>query len=334
MFIQDSTGGIFIDWSPKLPKPSVGDLIDLDGVSTQIDFAPDIANPHWRVVGPSPMPVPRRVSFGQMASTAEDAQWVEVEGIPREVTSVQHPDGERILLMKLALPAGQIDVEIGWDGSAAPPGLVDARVRIDGVCGARFTPKDQMIGVVLYVPSMNNVSVLQPPGSDSFQMPVTSIVDLQRFGFRGTAGHRVRVAAVVTAAVTSRDIYIQDNTGSTYAHTSSPTALKPGDRVEVLGFPGFFESHIRLENAIVRRLGTGPQVKPVAITTKQALTGEYDSAVVSVEGRIVRESMLPGEQVLVIEQGHAIFPASFAGVERHTQTPQGRKHRSRYRDLY
>ncbi len=312
MFIQDHAGGIFVDWVPKLPKPSVGDLIDLDGVSTQVDFAPDIANPHWRVIGWSPMPIPRKVNFAQMASTAEDAQWVEVEGILREVTSLHRPDGERVLFMKLALPAGQIEVEIAWDGSPAPPGLVDARVRIDGICGARFTAKDQMIGVVLYVPSINNLTVLQHPESDSFRMPITSIIELQRFGFRGTAGHRVKVAAVVTAAVTDRDIYIQDNTGSAYAHTSTPTVLKPGDRVEVLGFPGFFESHIRLENAIVRRLGTGPQIKPVAITTKQALTGEYDSALVTTEGRIVRESMLPGEQVLVIEQDHAIFPASFA----------------------
>lgn len=65
LFVQDATGGIYIGWTANLPKPAVGDVLVIDGVSTQVDFAPDIANPHWKVVGAAGMPPPRPVTFGQ-----------------------------------------------------------------------------------------------------------------------------------------------------------------------------------------------------------------------------------------------------------------------------
>ena len=52
------------------------------------------------------------------------------------------------------------------------------------------------------------------------------------------------------------------------------------------------------------------------------MSGEYDSALVTLEGRIVRESMLPGEQALVIEQDHTIFSATFATADVSRQLPR------------
>ncbi|MFL6351119.1 MAG: response regulator [Bryobacteraceae bacterium] len=312
LFVQDASGGIYIGWTPNLSEPAVGDVLEIDGVSTQLDFAPDIANPHWKVVGQASLPKARPVTFAQMASTSQDARWVEVEGILRQARYLNRTGNERVLQMNVALPGGPIDVIVPWDASPVPSGLIDARVRIRGVCGARFTAKNQMVGVVLYVHSLNEISVLEPPHSDPFAGPAMSIGDLQRFGFRGTSGHRVKLAAVVTAVVPGRGIYIEDKSGSTFAQLSAEITLKPGDRIEALGFPGFFDSHTRLEDAVVRRLGTAPQPKPVRITIKQVMTGEYDSALVNLVGRIMRESMLPDEQVLVLEQDHTIFSASFA----------------------
>jgi len=312
LFVQDRTGGIYIGWSPRLPKPSIGDVLELHGVSTQIDFAPDIADPHWKVVGRAPIPTPRHVTFEQMASTSEDARWVEVEGIVRQAVYLHRAATERVLDLDVAIPGGRVDVVLPWDGSPPPSSLVDARVRIRGVCGARFTAKNQMVGVVLYVPALKEISVLDPLNSDPFAKPTTSIDNLQRFGFRGTSGHRIKLAAVVTAVVPGRGIYIEDGTGSTFAQISEQTTLQAGDRVEALGFPGFFESHMTFEDAVVRRSATGPQARPSGITVKQAMTGEYDSALVSLQGRVVRGSMLPNEQVLIIEEDHAIFSASFA----------------------
>ena len=74
MFVQDSTGGIWVNRPHGLPLPSVGNLLDLEGVTSQTDFAPDIAQPRWRVVGEAPMPQPERPTYDQMASTSEDIE--------------------------------------------------------------------------------------------------------------------------------------------------------------------------------------------------------------------------------------------------------------------
>jgi hypothetical protein len=309
-FLQDSTGGMFIQWSLDMPKVAVGDLLDLEGVSTQVDFAPDIAHPHWKVIGRAPLPAPRRVSFGQMANTSEDATWVEVEGIARSAAYVRHDPGERVLDISLALPGGNIDVRLPWDGAPVPSQFVDAQLRIRGVCGASFTPTNQMVGVVLFVPSLNQISVVEPTKFNPFAAPATSVGNLQRFGLGSTSGHRVKVAAVVTAVLHNGGIYVKDPTGSIYVETTQDAGLKPGDRIEALGFPGFFEKHVRLEDAVIRRTGTGREPTPVALTMKQAMTGQYDSALVSLEGRVVRESSLSSE-ALFLKQAHTLFSASF-----------------------
>ena len=56
MFFQDSSGGIWVHWLAGMPSAQKGQLIELEGVTTQADFAPDIAQPRWRVIGEGPMP--------------------------------------------------------------------------------------------------------------------------------------------------------------------------------------------------------------------------------------------------------------------------------------
>lgn len=168
MFLQDGTGAVWVKWSAGMPKPQTGSLVMLEGETTFSDFAPDIGNPRWTVVGRSPVPTPKRVTFEQMASTAEDSMWVEVEGIVRQAEYLHRSSLEQVLWMDLAMPDGRIDVEIPWDGRPVPNGLVDARIRVDGVCGAEFSPKDQLVGVQLYVPSLGNMKVIEPAEPSPF----------------------------------------------------------------------------------------------------------------------------------------------------------------------
>ncbi|HEX4811097.1 MAG TPA: hypothetical protein VH325_19310, partial [Bryobacteraceae bacterium] len=83
LFVQDRSGGNWVAISQNAPSLHAGQLIELEGMTTQTDFAPDIAQPRWRVLGTAPMPVPVRAEFGQLASTKDDSRWVEVEGIVR-----------------------------------------------------------------------------------------------------------------------------------------------------------------------------------------------------------------------------------------------------------
>jgi signal transduction histidine kinase/DNA-binding response OmpR family regulator len=316
-FVQDASGGIWINWAPSVPRPVVGDLIDLTGTTTQTDFAPDIAHPVWRVMGRSPMPRPKRVSFAQMASTREDARWVEIEGVIRRVEySDQDPNG-KILTLKLAMADGKVAIQVPWDGSPLPTQIDDAFVRVQGVCGAEFSVRNQLIGVDLYVPSLEGLSVLQSPPSSLFDVSRIPIDRLQQFGFQTDSGHRAKVGGTVTLVVNRRAVYIADKSGSLYIVSRNDLNLKPGDRVEALGYPGISESHVTLEDALVRKVGEGSFPYATPLTIKQAMRGGHDSTLVSMEGRVVSHSFMPNQQLLVLEQDQRIFSASSEKLPDH-----------------
>jgi hypothetical protein len=81
--VQDATGGRWVQWTQDLPKLVPGQVIDLQGVTTQVDFTPDIAQPRWTVVASGRAPEPKHITFEQMASAAFDSQRVELEGVVR-----------------------------------------------------------------------------------------------------------------------------------------------------------------------------------------------------------------------------------------------------------
>jgi hypothetical protein len=133
MFIQDATGGIWARHPQDGSRLEAGQWIELRGI-TLPGFAPSIDEPRWEVLGMAPLPAPRRVSFEQLASTSEDGRWQEVEGVVRSahVESARH-----LLRLRIAVTGGRITVSVP-DQNSVPAGIVDAKIRIRGVSGARF----------------------------------------------------------------------------------------------------------------------------------------------------------------------------------------------------
>jgi len=103
LFVQDSSAGIWIDITdhPLDESLRAGQLIEIDGVTAEPDFAPQIEKAHWRIIGEAALPVPHEPSFERMASTAEDSQWVKASGIVRSASVADH-----LLVLSVALPGG------------------------------------------------------------------------------------------------------------------------------------------------------------------------------------------------------------------------------------
>jgi signal transduction histidine kinase/DNA-binding response OmpR family regulator/PAS domain-containing protein len=306
-FVQDSTGAIWVDWPRDSPAPEPGQFIELAGVTSQPNFAPDIHHPRWRVLGRGPMPAPRRPSFEQMASTAEDAWWVEVEGIVHSATlDTQFP----IQHLSVAVAGGRIDVQVPHQ-TTPPPGLVDARVRIRGVCGSRFNAGNQLIGVVIYTSTLEGIEIVEPAAADPFRLPRRPIDQLHRFRFQGTSNRRVRVRGVVTAHTPGEALYLQDESGSLFIESRHDTPLGVGSIADVAGFPGVVNSRPALLDAVCRRAASGPPPQPVAVTASGVLRGHYDSTLVNIEGRLMGSSVLPRERVFILSQGETVFAATW-----------------------
>lgn len=323
LFFHDGQDGIWSRWNPASPRPTPGDFLDISAV-TSVSFGPDLADVHWTLLGRKPLPIPKPVSFQQMMSTLEDSQWVEVEGTVRQVEYLHRIPTEKVLWMDLALSGDDIDVQIPWDGSPIPAGLIDSRIRIRGVCGSELSPGQQLVGAVLFVPGLNQITQLEPAAPVSVAGPPTPIASLQRIGYHNPENHRIKLVGSVTVVVAGKGFYLHDDTGDVFVYTRQDLLLKPGDRVETLGFVGVSGSHVRLEDSYFRRLGRGVPIKPQPISVADAMAGQYDSKLVSLTGLVVGRAFLPHQQALVLRTGQVTFPVEYASpVTEHQLPPEG-----------
>ena len=304
MFIQDSSGGNWVDLGTNPARLRAGDLIELDAVTTQTDFAPDLAHPHWRVVGTAPFPTPRRSEFGHLASTREDGRWVELEGIVR---SAGVSDGG--LHLEIAMDGGRLIAFIPDFHSPLPPGLIDARIQLRGVCGALFNSKSQLRGVIIYVPGLNQVKIVRPGAADPFAIPAQSIDSILRFTVGGAAGHRVKLQGLVTLQRPGRFVFIKGDTGNIRADSDQPIALHPGQQVEAVGFPAVGAYGPTLEDAKFRVIGSPALLSPEPVTVEQLLAKTKDAELVQIETQLLDRALTPHEQILIAESGRVIVQA-------------------------
>jgi PAS domain S-box-containing protein len=309
LYVQDSTGGIYVETRGRKITVPAGRLVKVEGISTPGLYAPNIGEPRFTQLGKGRWPVARRVTYEQLASGREVGQWLEVRGVVRAVTL----DAARNLL----------DLRVGVDGNplraivqefpqTAPAGLVDATVRLRGVCGSYFNKKRQFTGFELRIPDLSKVKVEEPAPDDPYQLPVTAIGKLLAFTPRGRVNHRVKVQGAVLWQQLGRWLYIKDQTEGLRIQTEQKTAVQAGDRVEVLGFVSLGEYTPVMQDAVFRRTGNGPPSVPVRVTAKQALAGDFDSQLVQMEGLLLDRVRGIDEQVLVLQSGGLIFNARLA----------------------
>ena len=315
LFVQDRTAGIWVNAPRTGPALRAGQVVDLEGVTEAPDFAPQIGRPHYEVVGEGPLPTPRRVSLERMLSTAEDGQWVEIDGIVRRAEI----DG-RQLLLDVAVPGGRLQALIPEFRQSSAGGLVDAEVRIRGACGALFNQNLQLVGIVLNVPDLAQLKVLRAAPPDPYGVAVEPIATLQRFAPQRAMGHRVHVQGIVTLQDGARTVYIGDGKHGIRIDSARPVDFKPGDQLDVAGFPRVSGFVLEVEDAISRRIGTAAPPVPLPVTAEQILRGDYDSHLVSIEGRLLEESFSAGTPVMVLKNGATVFDASLRRAD-HARKP-------------
>ncbi len=307
LFVQDETGGIFVeihgDYGFRLRK---GQVLEIEGVSAPGGFAPDIEPQRVRLVGEAPLPPPRKVTFDQMAAGQEDCNWVEFSGTVRAV----RPSPLAPVGLDIAGEGGRVIVPINEPDPEGCQRLVDAEVSVRGVCIAQFNQKGQLIQVAIQAPDMAEVSVTKPAPADPFAVPLRKSSHLLQYAPQELHGHRVRVRGVVTLQQPGRTLFIADETQGLCVQTRQSTPVQPGDLVEALGFPAAaqYVSPI-LQDAVFRKIGTGPPLAPVEITAENGQRDTNHAALVRLEASVLNRVQRLGEQILQLQSGSAVFDA-------------------------
>jgi hypothetical protein len=83
-FVQDSTGGVFVD-NVGGRRPEPGEVVVVSGITHAGAYAPIITAPQVRRIGTGPLPLAKAVPIERLMSGAEDSQRIEVSGLVRAV---------------------------------------------------------------------------------------------------------------------------------------------------------------------------------------------------------------------------------------------------------
>src|ERR1019366_3563798 len=170
LFVQDETGGVWVDLRGMHDAPpNPGQLLDLQGI-VGMGFTPYVAQPKWTVIGSSPLPKPVHVSYEQAATGAFDSRWVEMDGIVRSFSQEAEDD---VLVIDAATPTGKFKVRVPAYHGSFPLSLVDAKVRLRGVCGAAFNQRNQLVAIHIMMPGLVHQTILQSSPADPFSVPTT-----------------------------------------------------------------------------------------------------------------------------------------------------------------
>jgi len=310
-FVQDATAGIFVftrSLQHTMPDCRPGDQVEIVGETGPGEFAPIVAAHQLTITRRGQVPAARSVSLQQLLSGKEDSQFVEVSGVVRSVSR----DNENHLGLELVIARERIPAFVpSINGQTLPADLaVDAVVRIKAVVGARFNASRQLVGIQLFIPTANEITVEDAAVPDPFELPISRTGKLLSFAGAERSGRLLRVRGVIVA-VRDQAVYVRDADSTLEVHTTARGELvRPGDLVDAVGFASASGGYSpQLENATLRRVGQSGLPQPVEARAIDLLRESKDAAFVKVRGRLLQRVSTSSEDVLVLNADGTTFSA-------------------------
>ena len=262
-FIQDESGGVAVERLEHAPVHA-GERVEVTGVTRPGGYAPIVLERQVQVLGRTTLPPARRYSYAELAGGLRDSDWVEVEGVVQSAR-VRPYWSRSVLELKVGISGGMILARILDYKPGDEADLIDAVVRLKGVCGAVFNDRRQLTGILLFLNSRQQLHVLQKAPSDPYAAPLSPLNSIMQFKPGDSKDHRIRVAGTVTYQDLGRSLYVQDDSGGLLVQSEQQTPVPLGTRIEIIGFPGFGGYAPLLRNSLFRVARAGPPLTPALI---------------------------------------------------------------------
>lgn len=305
-FIQDETAGIYLFYSSNVPPLLPGQVVELEGNTSPGEYAPIVVPRGVRLLGEGPLPVPKPVTYEQLAGGSEDSQFVEIAGIVR---TVQFEEAFGHHLIEIATGGGRLSVFAKTLPVSRPEELVDSTIRVRGVCSTQFNRQRQLFAIRLMVPRPEDLLIEKPAAREPFAVRTRAIGSLLQFAPHGAFGHRVKIEGTVIYHEPGRLLFVQDGQEGLQVQTQQRDVLQLGDRVEVLGFPAQGEYTPVLQDAVYRKIATAAAPVPARVSQDEALKGTHDCRLVQLSATLLDRAQHSREQFLVLEADNFIFHA-------------------------
>ena len=308
VFIQDETGSSFFSARPAGLALKPGDRIEVIGVTYPGLFVPGITTSNVTVLGRAELPPAVMASHDDLLSGRWHYQRVEVSGIVRSV----EPGLTNNITIMLAMGSRKLEVQLQPTGETNLPPLVDASVRVTGLAAGYINDKRQLVAPQVFINSPDDIRIETAPAADAFAAPEHTVAGLLNFNPSGHSSHRIVTRGVVTHQRPGEALFLRDANRGLFVQTRQATQMRPGDVVEVVGFPAMGAFSAFLEDAEFRLAGNGPEPKPISTTVRDAVRGTNDADLVTLDARLLEVLQTPTESVLVLREGDTAFNARLA----------------------
>jgi PAS domain S-box-containing protein len=318
LFVQDSTGGISVRVN-RLVAPGLrqGKLVQVRGRTGVDREAPVVRGESLVVLSNAPSFSSKHISLEHMSTGKEDGQWVSITGVVQTFAISRQ---QRRLTMEISDGKETVLAHIpGFSATSVPPAyLIHEQTRVRGVPQARrataegenVAGKHLWTGDQLFVPGLKELTVVQhTPLNVATRLirPINSLRELQR---DDDMVYVVKVAGVVTLASDAQRFYIQDHTAGLVVDVVGRSDVKPGQRIEAVGFPDLTGHSPRLAQAKITHVSDAAPVTPQSTTVKELMLGRSDGQLVKLEADVV--ASLPRKtppNFLLLQRDGVIFEA-------------------------
>jgi signal transduction histidine kinase len=321
-FVADASGGVFVD-NVGHPKPALGDLVEVTGVSHPGGYAPVISKPHWKKIGTAPLPEAKTVALENLMSGTEDSQRVAVSGIVRTA----HVFVDRLWL-EVMTDGYRLRVYAPIPPGLDPQSLIGDKVLLKGTIAAAFNGHlRHFITVTLFVPQLSDFIIQEKAAANPFDEPLTPLDAIAQYRKNNPLGNRVHVKGVITYQANGSDFFIQDKTtGGLQIKSAQKESMTPGEVVEAVGFAAVENYLPVLEDAIFRKT-TEPRMEPTPklATVNGLLVGIHHADLITLRAKLIdrltrgigqEATNLSVRTTLVLQTSNFLFTA-----ERDTSEP-------------
>jgi signal transduction histidine kinase len=265
--LLDETDGLFVQTQRVSPtRIRKGDRVTVSGRTAAGDFAPIVVAETVRHHGAANLPEPTRTTLAEIATGGFDAKWVEVEGIVRDALVVPRPQDRSRKITVLVVAWAETRLRVRVQAELNVSELIDARVRVRGVCFNLHNSNRQFVSASLQTMGGDSIRVLAPPPADPFAIPLRRAGELLQFDPAGFTGHRVRVQGVVTHQKVGDALWIRDGSRGLRVVSAQAGPISPGEWVDIVGFVDRSGYAPSLGDAVFRRLKGGEPPEPIWLT--------------------------------------------------------------------
>ncbi len=305
LFIQDETGGIYINTTRSYPL-HLGDLLDVKG-RTDSSYRTEVADGAvLTVVGHGKVLHPPLVSYPDLIAGRSDCRLIRVRGLVRAANIERHVNAPSAYL-DLLTQGGRVEVFLANGAGFAPESMLDSEVEITGVSGSLFDAKNQTTGAILYAAQASSIRVLRKAPHAVDQLSLTPIDNVFETRYVSDTSSRVRVRGTITYYKKGQSAVLQNNSKSIFVQTRQTNALAVGDVVDAYGFGSGNEYAPSLRDALLVKTGATQLLAPRAVSYAEAFSGLYSDNLISLSGILISQLRRDGSEVLVLDvDGHLV----------------------------